>query len=438
MTEYNNQALTEELIEFIHASPSRYHAIAEIARRLDEAGFIRLTENDTWSLDAGHGYYVIRAQSSLIAFRTPESGKYIGYNISASHSDSPCFKLKETSECTRAQYIGVNTEQYGGSILSTWLDRPLSVAGRLVCHTEDGIKTHLVNVDRDLLLIPNVAPHMNRQINAGYEYNLAVDMLPLFGTDKAVGELDRIIAEAAGVDADSIIGSDLYLYNRTAASIWGANAEFFSSRSIDDLQCAYTSLRGFISAKPRENCAVYCCFDNEEVGSATKQGAASTFLYDTLHRIAADDGEEQFRIRLASSFLLSCDNAHAIHPNHPEYSDRQNYPVMGGGVVLKFNANQRYTTDGVSAAFIDHLCRGNNIPLQHYANRSDIVGGSTLGSIATTRVSVNSADVGLAQLAMHSSYETAGVNDNAAMAQLNEAFFSSGLIAEGGNSYRFG
>lgn len=438
MTEYNNQALTEELIEFIHASPSRYHAIAEIARRLDEAGYTRLSENKAWSLEAGHGYYVIRAQSSLIAFRTPESGKYIGYNISASHSDSPCFKLKETSECTRAEYIGVNTEQYGGSILSTWLDRPLSVAGRLVCHTEDGIKTHLVNVDRDLLLIPNVAPHMNRQINSGYEYNLAVDMTPLISTGKTTGTLDRIIAEAAGVDADSVIGSDLYLYNRTAASVWGADGEFFSSRAIDDLQCAYTALRGFISAKPRENCAVYCCFDNEEVGSATKQGAASTFLYDTLRSIAADEGEEQFRIRLASSFLLSCDNAHAIHPNHPEYSDRQNHPVMGGGVVLKFNANQRYTTDGVSAAFIDHLCRGNSIPLQHYANRSDIVGGSTLGSIATTRVSVNSADVGLAQLAMHSSYETASTNDSAAMARLNEAFFSSGLIADGPDGYRFG
>lgn len=437
MTRYDNIELTHDLIDFITESPSCFHTVSAIARRLDEAGFTRLFEGAEWNTEAGRGYYVIRNQSSVIAFRLPECGGFRGFNISASHSDFPSFKLKETGELARAEYTGVNTEGYGGAILSSWLDRPLSVAGRLICRTEDGIQAKLVNADRDLLLIPNVAPHMNRKINSGYEYNLAVDMIPLFGAGKPEGKLNKIIAETAGVDENAILGADLFLYNRTAGSIWGADGEFFSSRSIDDLQCAYTALCGFLASSPTENCAVYCCFDNEEVGSSTKQGAASTFLFDVLHRITANESEEKFRIRLASSFLLSCDNAHALHPNHPEYSDSQNRVVMGGGVVLKFNASGKYTTDGISEAFIKHLCRENGIPLQYYANRSDIGGGSTLGGIATTRVSINSADVGLAQLAMHSAYETASTRDSAAMAQLNEVFFSSGLISNGADGYKF-
>lgn len=438
MTHYDDIELTRDLIEFIDESPSCFHTTSAIAKRLDSAGFVKLTEDSVWDIAAGGSYYVIRNQSSIIAFRTPAMGEFIGFNISASHSDSPGFKLKETNELSRAEYTGVNTEGYGGAILSSWLDRPLSVAGRLICRTESGIEAKLVNIDRDLLLIPNVAPHMNRKINSGFEYNLSIDLVPLLGEGKPDGKLNKIIAEAAEVEEDAILGADLFVYNRTHGSIWGAENEFFSSRSIDDLQCAYTSLRGFLASTPNKNLAVYCCFDNEEVGSSTKQGAASSFLYDVLRRITKNESEEQFSIRLASSFMLSCDNAHAVHPNHPEYSDVQNRVVMGGGVVLKFNANQRYTTDGISEAFVKHLCCENDIPLQFFANRSDISGGSTLGGIATTRVSINSADVGLAQVAMHSAYETASTNDSAAMAMLNEAFFSSGLIANGDSSYRFG
>ncbi len=437
MKNYDNAELTRELLRFIEESPSCFHAAEAITRRLEEAGFSRLCENDEWELEGGGRYYVTRNLSSVIAFRMPSDGELCGFNISASHTDSPCFKIKELGELARAEYTGVNTEGYGGAILSSWLDRPLSVAGRLVCRTDDGIEAKLVNIDRDLLLIPNVAVHMNRQINSGYTYNPAVDLVPLFSAGKPEGKLNRLIAEAAGANEEDILGADLFLYNRTPASVWGAEGEFFSSRSIDDLQCAYTSLCGFLAAEPTENCTVYCAFDNEEVGSATKQGAGSAFLSDVLRRIARDDGRERFSARLASSFMLSCDNAHAVHPNHPEYSDSQNRAVMGGGVVLKFNAGGKYTTDGISEAFVKHLCRENGIPLQFYANRSDMAGGSTLGGISSTRVPINSADVGLAQLAMHSAYETASTADSSAMARLNEALFSSGLISLGDGSYRF-
>ncbi|MBE6672523.1 MAG: M18 family aminopeptidase [Ruminococcaceae bacterium] len=438
MTEYNNMELTRDLMDFIEESPSCFHATAALAKRLEDAGFTRLNEGEEWKIEGGKGYYVIRNLSSVIAFRLPASGSFKGYNIAAAHSDFPCFKIKEIGELARAEYTGLNTESYGGAILSSWMDRPLSVAGRLICRTENGMQLKLVNIDRDLLLIPNVAPHMNREINSGFRYNVACDMVPMFGDGKPEGKFMKIITEAAGVSEEDVLGADLFVYNRMKGTVWGVENEFFSCRAIDNLQCAYTSLRGFLAATPTENCAVYCNFDNEEVGSSTKQGAGSTFLYDTLRRIVGNESEEQYRMHLASSFLLSCDNAHAVHPNHPEYSDSKNRVVMGGGVVMKFNASQRYTTDGVSESFVKYLCKENDIPLQFFANRSDIGGGSTLGGIASTRVSINSADVGLAQLAMHSSYETASVADSAAMAKLNEAFFSSGLIANGAESYRFG
>ena len=438
MTQYNNVNLTNDLISFINESPSCFHATVALARRLDNAGFTRLNEGDSWQPEAGKGYYVIRNLSSIIAFKLPESGSFKGFNISAAHSDFPCFKIKEICELARAEYTGLNTESYGGAILSTWLDRPLSVAGRLICRTETGMQLKLVNVDRDLLLIPNVAPHMNRQINSGFQYNMNVDMVPMMSMGKPEGKLTKIITDAAEVKEEDVMGADLFVYSRMPGTIWGAENEFFSCRAIDNLQCAYTSLCGFLAATPTENCAVYCNFDNEEVGSSTKQGAGSTFLFDTLRRITVNESEEQFRMHLASSFLLSCDNAHAVHPNHPEFTDSKNRVVLNGGVVMKFNASQRYTTDGVSESFVKYLCKENDIPLQFFANRSDIGGGSTLGGIASTRVSINSADIGLAQLAMHSSYETAGVADSAAMARLNEAFFSSGLIADGAENYRFG
>ena len=428
MREYNNKELSNELIEFINTSPSAFHAIKTIKSALDEKGYTELSEAGKWELEKGKGYYVTRNGSSIIAFVMPE-GEITGFNIAASHSDYPCFKLKDNCEIKSSDFIRLNTERYGGMICATWLDRPLSVAGRIVVQTDNGIEIKLVDVDRDILMIPNVAIHMNRNANDGFKFNPAVDTVPLYSCKKEHRDIIDLVAEWAGVKAEDILGTDLFVYNRNKGMVWGYDDEFVSSRGLDDLQCAFANLKGLLGAELSTAVPVMACFDNEEVGSSTKQGAASTFLYDTLRRIVLEENEETFLRLLASSFLLSCDNAHAVHPNHPEYSDAQNKVKVNGGVVIKFNASQRYTTDSVSESVVKLLCKRNDIPVQAYANRSDIAGGSTLGGIATTKVSINSADVGLAQYAMHSCYETAGVLDTAYLTELSRVFFSSPIIA---------
>ncbi len=310
-------------------------------------------------------------------------------------------------------------------LIAPWLDRPLSVAGRVLVETEQGIQARLLNIDRDLMLIPNVAIHMNRAVNDGYKWNPAVDTLPLMGSQEAAGKFWPLLEETAG---GRILGHDLYLYVRQKATVWGVAEEYISSAAIDDLECAWACTQGFLKAKETEAVQVLVAFDDEEVGSNSPQGAASTLLADTLQRICNALEVNHFRM-LAQSFMVSADNAHAVHPNHPEFADPANAPVMGGGVVLKFNASQRYTTDGVSAAVFRKICQGCGVPTQTYCNRADIPGGSTLGHISLTHVSVPTVDVGLAQLAMHSSYETAAVADIQHLENAMKAFYSTTLEA---------
>ena len=266
---------------------------------------------------------------------------------------------------------------------------------------------------------------MNREVNDGYKYNAQVDMLPLYGDISSKDTFMRTIAENAGVKEEDILGHDIFLYNRVKGSIWGANEEFVSSSRLDDLQCAFSSLQGFLKGDKKEYVAVHCVLDNEEVGSGTKQGAASTFLYDTLVRVNECLGlsYEEYLRGLAKSFMLSADNAHAVHPNHKEVADPVNRPYMNQGIVIKHSANQKYCTDGVSAAIFKDLCREAGVPFQTFTNRSDILGGSTLGNISNTKVALNAVDIGLPQLAMHSPYETAGVKDTCYLIQAAEKFF---------------
>ena len=287
----------------------------------------------------------------------------------------------------------------------------------------------LVNIDRDLVLIPNLAIHMNRQLNEGYKYNPQTDMLPLYGDISSRDSFTNIIARAAEVKPDAVMGSDLYLYNRMPGTIWGADREYISAPRLDDLQCAFASLQGFLLSRPQFSIPVHCVLDNEEVGSSTKQGATSTFLKDTLRRICLglNGVEEDYHRELSHSFMLSADNAHAVHPNQPQKSDPTNRPFMNNGIVIKYNGNQKYTTDGISAAIFKTICEEKHIPLQTYFNRSDMAGGSTLGNISSSQVSVNTIDIGLAQLAMHSPYETAGVKDTDYMIQAVAAFFDSSI-----------
>lgn len=427
MKEY--QKCAKGMLEFIEKSPSCFHAVANVKRLLEEQGFQELKEEAGWELASGKGYYVVRNDSSVIAFRLPQ-GEARGFHITAAHSDSPSFKIKEAPEiAVEEHYVKLNTEKYGGMILSTWLDRPLSVAGRVVVREKDNIVSKLVNVDKDLLVIPNVAIHMNRDMNKGVEYNPQTDMLPLFADcseGRKKNAFMKRIAKAADVKQEDILGHDLFLYTREKGRILGENGEFVLSPRLDDLQCVYAAVKAFGESVPTQYVNVCAVFDNEEVGSGTKQGADSTFLEDTLFRIGESmklDRSAYLRL-VAGSFLISADNAHAVHPNHPEKADPTNRPYLNGGVVIKYHGSQRYTTDAVSAAKLKYLCEQAKVPFQSYANRSDIAGGSTLGNISTAHVSVSSVDIGLPQLAMHSAVETAGVRDTAYAIDMLKVFFA--------------
>ncbi len=414
---------TKALMKFLDASHSVYHAAAYLAKTLDAEGYTRLSEGEKWALLPGGKYYLIRGGTAVLAFRIPQ-GSPKGFLMSASHSDRPTFKLKENGELA-GTYTRLATEKYGGVLMAPWLDRPLSIAGRVMVETRTGVESRLMDIDRDLLLIPNVAIHMNRQANDGYKWNPAVDTLPLLAGREGKGKLWKLLEKSAG---GRILGHDLYLYIRQKAVVWGVDREYISSAALDDLQCAWCCAQGFLRAQESESIPVLCLFDSEEVGSSSVQGAASDLLASTLKRICGALGLEPERL-LSQSFMISADNAHAVHPNHPEYADAANAPVVNGGIVLKFNASQRYTTDGVSAAVFRKVCEKAGVPVQIYCNRADIPGGSTLGNISLTHVSVPTADIGLAQLAMHSCYETAGVKDGLYLEDAMKAYYSMTLTA---------
>ncbi len=419
----------DQLFSYIAASPTAYHAAAHTAAQLDAAGYTPLAEGEAWTLRAGEGYYVTRNGSSIIAFRIP-SADFRGFMMTAAHSDSPAFKIKENAELP-GTYVRLSTEKYGGMLCASWMDRPLSVAGRVTLRTEGGLETRLVDLREPCALIPNVAIHMNRAANDGMRYDAAVDMLPLWGG----GSFRERIAASLGVAEADILTTDLFVYNPEAGVVWG---DYISAPRLDDLQCAYASLAAFLAAEPSESAPVLCIFDNEEVGSQTKQGAASTFLSDVLSRInrAVGGDEESYCRRVANSFLVSCDNAHAVHPNHPEFSDKNHTVRMNGGIVIKYNAAQKYTSDAVSAGLFRLICERADVPVQLYANRADMPGGSTLGNIANTQVSLNTVDIGLAQLAMHSACETAGAEDTAAMVRALCTFYGASLVCDGDGRYR--
>ena len=435
----NFDHVNRELFSFLDHSPNAFYAVQNMCDILQQAGMIRLYEGAPWKLEAGKGYYVTRNGSAIIAFRIPKA-EYIGFQMMASHSDSPVFKIKANAEITvDKRYVTLNVERYGGMLCAPWLDRPLSVAGRVIVRTKEGIETRLVNVDRDLLIIPNLAIHMNRQVNDGYKFNAQKDMLPLFCEKGEESDAFRdLIALEAGVDAEDILDTDLFLYNRMPAVSLGLNNEFIASGRLDDLQCAFASLKGFIEASPKDSVAVHCVFDNEEVGSGTKQGAAGSFLRDTLHRINRGMGrtEDEFLMSIASSFLVSADNAHAVHPNHTDKTDPTNRPYLNKGIVIKYSANQKYTTDAVSGAIMRAICTKADVPYQTFSNRSDMLGGSTLGNISQSQVALNTVDIGLAQLAMHSPYETAGAKDTAYLIEAAKVLFSSSVEGTGNGNYK--
>lgn len=362
----------QRILDLIYKSPTAFHVIDNAKTILDENGFTGLKESEVWNLQAGGKYYVTRNDSAIIAFTIPRLD-YKGFRIIASHSDSPCPKLKENPEIKSQDYVRLNVEKYGGMLLAPWFDRPLSVAGRIVVKDEtspSGIKSILVDLEKDVAVIPSLAIHFNKQANTGYAYSFQKDMLPIVCTSKSLktdggqGEMKSIlslVAEKADVKEDAILGNDLFMYIREKGTIWGAEDEFVGSSRLDDQECVWCTLDGFLDAVKAEEeyidrsdyAKMLCVFDNEEVGSRTKQGADSDFLANLMSRINDNLGRsrEEYYTSYANSFMVSADNAHALHPAHADKTDPVQVPKMNEGIVIKYSARQSYTTDGVSAAF---------------------------------------------------------------------------------------
>lgn len=411
--------MCEKMLDFIYESPSAFNAIENFCDKLDENGYQRISEKDHFELKKGGKYYVTRNGSSIIAFNIGTKLNKPQFKIVASHSDCPSFKLKPNTILNDKKYTRLNTEIYGGPILSTWFDRPLSLAGRLIVREDGMIKTRTFNLDEDFCMIPSVAIHMNPEANKGYKNNPQVDMLPLVNLDEEF-DLLAYLKEKSGMD---VINYDLYLYPRMKGYIW-SNKELFSSFHIDNLECAYTSFEAFKDTFEDDAINVLAIFDNEEVGSLTRQGADSDFMYQILNRISDSLNLNYYEL-IANSMLISADNAHSVHPNHNELADPSNRPYMNKGIVIKYNANQSYTSDALSASIFSSILDDNKIPYQYFTNRSDARGGSTLGNISNSHASLVSVDIGLAQIAMHSCFETAGVKDIEHMIDGLKAFYKT-------------
>lgn len=441
-----------ELMDFLDEGVTCYHAVRELEHRLRADGFEKLSESSLWTLEPGGAYYTVRNDSSLMAFRVPSCAvKDIkGFHVYAAHSDSPAFKLKENPELTKeGAYVALNTEKYGGMIMSTWMDRPLTIAGR-VCVEQDGaIVPYPIKLKDNVCMIPNLAIHMNRDINNGAALNAQTDMLPLLmlksetvasesnasetQNEETAGAINVMLAEDLTAQtgrqyrAEDILASDLFVENSQKAVLAGACDEFIMSARYDDLACVFAGMKAMLEAKSNDYINVLAVFDNEEVGSLTRQGADSTLLRDTLENIADGLGVTGAICRTwrAGSFMVSADNAHACHPNQGAKADPVNRPYLNKGIVLKYHGSQKYATDACSAAGVKSICKKHDIPVQIYTNRSDIAGGSTLGNLAMAQASMAAADIGLPQLAMHSAYETAGVKDIEYLLCFAKAFFIS-------------
>ena len=430
------------LVEFVRACPSMFHTAAALSERLDAAGFVRLAEGDAWAQERGGRYYTVRNNSSVIAWKVgaelPAAPEAYHFQMAAAHGDSPTYKVKSVPVLEGpGSYLRLDVEAYGGMLDRSWLDRPLGLAGRVMVRVGSRVESHLVNITKDVCLIPSLAIHQDREGGLKPQLSRAVDLMPLFSAGAVeAGAFDALVAEAAGVEPADVLARDLFLVAHDEPRVWGVADEFVSAGHLDDLQCAYVALEAFLAADNARDVSVFACFDNEEVGSGTKQGARSTFLADTLRRINAGlgFGAEDYLRAVAGSFLVSCDNAHAAHPNHPEKYDEVNRCWLNKGLVIKEAANQHYCTDAFSRAVLVAILERAGVPYQTFANRSDMAGGGTLGNLSNQQVSVHAVDVGLPQLAMHSVYETAGARDTALGIAALTAFYEADVQITGADA----
>ena len=418
--------ILEGLLDFLNHTHSEFNAANNIREILKANGFIELDEKMNFLLERGKNYFVIRNDSGVIAFKIPNEIKDYNFAITSSHLDSPCLKLKMEKDVVSNGYHKLNVEKYGGLILSSWVDRPLSIAGRVVIENEGKFETKFIDIEKPLLIIPNVCIHFNREINNGFKYNEEIDLKPIISLDGEENSILKELSSYLSVEENKIVTYELNTYNFTKSYVGGLKDEFIMSPRIDNLESAYLSLRGFLESY-NENISVFAAFNNEEIGSGTYSGADGDFLKNTLKRISNLLGysENEFFSAIARSFNLSIDNGHAVHPNHPELSDSNNFVYLNKGPIIKFNNNMAYMSDACTAAPIISLCKNNEIPFQIFYNKSDIRGGSTLGTLSNSQIGIRTCDIGCAQLAMHSSYETAGSKDAEYMYQLVKVYYST-------------
>ena len=427
--------MVKRLLEFLNASPVNFLAAKNIANELEQAGYRRLDpQMPIGEVRAGDKLYVTKNDSSIYAFhigRKPLADA--GFRMICAHCDSPTFRIKPNAEMTcEGGIVKLNTEVYGGPIMSTWFDRPLTIAGRVIVRGEDTLhpQTLLLHVKRPLLQISNLAIHFNREVNDGVKLSKQKDMLPILGI--VTSELERgnllmnVICGELSIKPEDILDFDLYLADATPACTFGVHDEFLSSGRLDDLSMCFAGLEAMITTDTTDMTKVLAIFDNEETGSQTKQGAGSPFLSMMLKRIAlAQSGtEEAFYQAVERAFMISADNAHAWHPNYSEKYDPTNHPVLGGGPVIKFNAAQKYASDAVSAAVFAEICREAGVPCQRFVNHSDVAGGSTLGNILASSIPVRGVDMGNAILAMHSCRETGSAADHIYCVKAFTKFFA--------------
>lgn len=411
-----------ELIDFIYDSPTAFHAVDNVSKELRDCGFIELKSEERWELKKGCKYYVTKNDSAITAFQVGNGEiSENGFKIIGAHTDSPSFRIKPAAEMTSENhYVKLNTEGYGGAILSTWMDRPLSVAGRVTVKGKDVLNpvTRLLNIKKPILIIPNIAIHMNRDVNKGIEFNMQRDTLPLMSLVNESFEkgnyLINTISKEIGVEVSDIIDFDLFLYEFEKGSIVGLNEEFISSPRLDDLAMVHAGITALTRTEALKGTNVMVCFDNEEVGSTTKQGADSQLLSNILERIVLSLGgdRQDFFRAITKSFMISGDLAHAVHPNAGDKHDPQNRPLINKGPVIKVSANQSYTTDSNSSSVYAQICKNANVPVQWFVNRSDTRGGSTIGPISSSHLEMRSVDMGTPILAMHSIRELGGVLDH--------------------------
>ncbi|MEG2892069.1 MAG: M18 family aminopeptidase [Clostridium sp.] len=425
--------LANNLIDFIDNSPSQFHATARVVENLLDNGFVELSYGEKWNIVKGGKYFAKKNDSAVIAFEIG-SGDAIseGFKIISSHTDSPGFRIKPNPYIKSNGYLKLNTEVYGGPILNTWLDRPLSVAGRVTVKSDNVLRpsTMIVDIKEPIMIIPNLAIHMNKNVNQGIELNKQVDMLPVLGViNETINSEDYLVDEISkhlNINKEDILDFDLFLYGVEKGSIIGFNKEFISSSRLDNLSMVHSSLYALINSSKCSGVKVIACFDNEETGSATKQGGDSRLLSNTLERIVLSLGgdREGFLMAINNSFMISADLAHAIHPNRPEKHDPVLHPMMNKGPVIKVAASGSYTTDSYSSGVYESICKNANIPYQKFCNRSDSRGGSTLGPISSTHLEIDTIDMGSPLLAMHSIRELAGVDDHLYTTQSLVAFFN--------------